>query len=104
MAMAKLADEMSAISGMKAVGATGRTEKNLRAAATATALSEPTPRALMATAPGGGSAGSADITVFVRVREDKSELVSRTAITVPRGSTPTDVARTAVKSKFNDQP
>ena len=79
------------------------TEKNLRAAATATALSEPTPRALMATAPGGGSAGSADITVFVRVREDKSELVSRTAITVPRGSTPTDVARTAVKSKSNNE-
>ena len=53
MAMAKLADEISAISGMKAVGAIDSpTEKNLRAAATATALSEPTPRALMATAPG----------------------------------------------------
>ena len=90
MAMAKLADEMTAISGMKAAGAINidsptAAEKNLRAAATATALSEPTPRALMATAPGGGSACSADITGFVRVREDKSELVSRTAITVPRG-------------------
>ena len=41
--------------------------------------------------------------LFVRVREDKSELVSRTAITVPRGSTPTDVARTAVKSKSNNE-
>ena len=55
MAMAKLADEMTAISGMKAAGAINidsPTEKNMRAAATATALSEPTPRALMATAPG----------------------------------------------------
>ena len=103
--MRALADEMNAIGGMKASGVINSpTEKDLRAAATASALGQPTPRALLTAAPGGGSAGSADITVFARMREDRTELVSRTTITVARGSTPTDVARTAVKSKFNDQP
>ena len=65
MAMRGLADEMNAIGDMKAAGfIDSPTEKDLRAAATASALGQPTPRALMTAAPGGGSAGSADITVF----------------------------------------
>ena len=53
MAMRGLADEMNAIGDMKAAGfIDSPTEKDLRAAATASALGQPTPRALMATAPG----------------------------------------------------
>ena len=65
MAMRGLADEMNAIGDMKAAGfIDSHIEKDLRAAATTSALGQPTPRALMTAAPGGGSAGSADITVF----------------------------------------
>ena len=68
-------------------------ENKRRAAATASALGGPTPRALPEAASGGDSAGAAaDLTFSVRVREDMRELVSRTTITVPRGSTPLDVA------------
>ena len=68
MAMRGLADEMNAIGDMKAAGfidsPTKRDKSSFGAKATASALGQPTPRALMTAAPGGGSAGSADITVF----------------------------------------
>ena len=85
---------MEAITVMKAKGhIDSPVENKLRAVATASALGGPTPRALPEAASGGDSAGAAaDLTFFVRVREDMRELVSRTTITVPRGSTPLDVA------------
>ena len=88
MAMKTLASELGEIDGMKDAGQIDSpTARELRAVATATALGRPTPRVLITPASGASAGGSADLDVFVRVREDRAELVSRTIITVPRGST-----------------
>ena len=87
--MQNLAGEMAAISSMKAAGEIDSpTAKTLRASATAAALGTASNAVVAAPAVG----GSADLGIFVRVREDVRELVPRTSKSVPRGSTCVDVA------------
>ena len=79
MAMQALAGEMAAIDGMKDAGQIDSpTARQLRTVAASNVLGGPTPRALITPASGASAGGSADLDVFVRVREDQKELVSRT--------------------------